>query len=75
MAVFEVGRVCVKTRGREKGEKCVVTEVLDRNFVVVVGPRVRRRRVNLSHLRPLEVVVPIPEGASDEEAIKALEGV
>ena len=33
MVAFEVGRVCTKVRGREAGEKCVVVDVVDENYV------------------------------------------
>ena len=36
MASIEVGRVCVKTAGREAGEKCAIVEIIDENFVEVV---------------------------------------
>jgi len=58
--------------GREQGEKCVVLDVLDRNFVMVVGPNVKRRRVNMNHIRPLDETVPLQRNATDEEAIAAL---
>ena len=40
----------MKIQGREKGNKCVIIDVIDRNFVVVTGPEVKRRRVNMDHL-------------------------
>jgi large subunit ribosomal protein L14e len=64
--MIEPGRVCVKIAGREAGQKCVVVEVLDENFVVVVGPKVRRRRCNIDHLEPtpfkIELKDTSPEG-------------
>ncbi|RMF89676.1 MAG: 50S ribosomal protein L14e [Methanobacteriota archaeon] len=69
---MEVGRVCVKIAGREAGRKCVVVEVVDKNFVVVVGDGVRRRRCNIAHLEPLDKTVKIKKGASDKEIIKSL---
>jgi len=71
MSVMDVGRVCVKLTGREAGGRCVIVDVIDRNYVIVTGPEeltgVRRRRVNLSHLRPLDEVVDISRNASDDE--------
>ena len=71
MSVMDVGRVCVKLTGREAGSRCVIVDVIDRNYVMVTGPEeltgVRRRRVNLSHLRPLDETVDIPRNASDDE--------
>jgi len=79
MPAIEIGRVCVKTMGREKGKRCVVVDMVDKSFVLVTGPRsisgVKRRRANVEHLRILDEMVKIPRRASDEEvanAIKAL---
>ena len=76
MPAIEVGRICVKTRGREAGKLCVIVDVIDKNFVLVTGPKeitgVRRRRANINHLKPTEKKVKIRRGASDEEVIKAL---
>ena len=76
MSSIDVGRICVKLTGREAGCRCVVVDVIDRNYVLVTGPRdltgVRRRRVNMSHLRPLEESVDIARNASDEEILKVL---
>ncbi len=74
--LIEVGRVCVKTAGREAGRKCVVVKVIDRNFVVVTGPKeltgVRRRRSNVKHLVPLPIKLDIREDADDGEVLEAL---
>ena len=68
---MDVGRICVKLKGREAGSRCVIVDVVDRNYVIVTGPLevtgVRRRRVNMSHLQPLNEVVEISRNASDEE--------
>ncbi|MBS7606693.1 50S ribosomal protein L14e [Candidatus Bathyarchaeota archaeon] len=76
MPAIEVGRVCVKIRGREAGRRCVILDIIDKNFVLVTGPKnvtgVRRRRANISHLKPTEDILKIRRGASDEEVYKAL---
>ena len=68
---MDVGRVCVKLTGREAGSRCVIVDVIDRNYVVVTGPKeltgVRRRRINMSHLQPTEESLDISRNASDEE--------
>ena len=69
--VIEVGRVCVKLRGREAGRRCVVVDIIDENFVIVDGD-VKRRRVNIKHLEPLPQKLDIKAGASTEEVIKAM---
>ncbi len=70
--MFEVGRVCIKLAGREAGKKAVVVEKIDRNFVLVDSPEIKRRRCNVKHLEPLDVVLKIAEGASKEEIEKAM---
>ena len=47
MASIEVGRVCVKTAGREAGERCAIIDIIDDNFVEVVGEGVKNRRCNM----------------------------
>jgi len=78
MAVIEVGRIVVKTRGREAGRKAVVVEIVDNNFVVVTGPKsvtgVKRRKVNINHIEPTDKKIDIPKGADDktvEDKLKA----
>ena len=71
LSAMDVGRICVKLKGREAGSRCVIVDVVDRNYVIITGPPeitgVRRRRVNMSHLQPLDEVVEISKNASDEE--------
>jgi large subunit ribosomal protein L14e len=75
MASIEVGRVCVKTLGREAGLKCVIVDVIDKNFVLVTGPPkltgVKRRRTNVKHLEPTSETMDVKKGATDEEVMKA----
>ncbi len=76
MPSMEVGRICVKLVGRETGKKCVVVDVVDKNFVLVTGPKsvtgVRRRRTNVDHLEPTPETVELKKGAPDDEVEKAL---
>ena len=73
---FEVGRLCVKTTGRDAGKRCVIIDLMDKNFALVTGPKnvsgVRRRRVNVNHLKPLEEKIHIEKGATDEQIIALL---
>jgi len=77
MAAIEIGRICVKTRGREAGRKCVIVDLIDDRYVLVTGPKdvsgVKRRRANIKHLEPTEYKIEIKPDASDEEVKKALE--
>lgn len=73
----EIGRIAVKVAGREAARKCVIVGVIDKNFVMVTGPKsltgVRRRKANIAHLSFTPFKIDIPENASDEEVLKALE--
>ncbi|MEN2974762.1 MAG: 50S ribosomal protein L14e [Candidatus Caldarchaeales archaeon] len=73
----EIGRIVVKTSGREASRKCVIVSIVDKNFVVVTGPKVltgvKRRRLNISHLAFTPYKINIREDADDEEVLKALE--
>ncbi|WP_297069593.1 50S ribosomal protein L14e [Thermococcus sp.] len=74
MPAIEVGRLAVILAGRRAGQKVVVVDVVDRNFVLVTGAglnKVRRRRMNVKHLEPLPEKVDIERGA-DDDAVKAV---
>ncbi len=76
MPAVEVGRICVKTAGRENGKKCVIVDVMDKSFALITGPKsvtgIKRKRVNLSHIMPLQDSIEIKRGASDDEVTSAL---
>lgn len=76
VTAIEVGRLCVKLSGREAGMKCVVVDVVDKSFALITGPKsvsgVRRRRVNINHVEPLEESVDVKRGASDEDVAQVL---
>lgn len=69
MNLFDVGRVCVKLAGRDAGRKCVIVEVMDDRFVLVDG-NVRRKRVNVKHLEPLDQSLEVESGVSHEDVVK-----
>lgn len=77
MPAIEIGRICVKTAGREAGRKCIIVDIIDENFVLITGPKkisgVKRRKANIKHLEPLDKSIKIHRGASDEEIAKAIE--
>jgi large subunit ribosomal protein L14e len=76
LPAIEVGRICIKTLGREAGKKCVVVDMVDKNFVLITGPKkvseIKRRRANISHLEPTQEKIDINRGATDEEVTEAL---
>ncbi len=58
MSALTPGRVCIKTAGRDAGEKCIVVKVLEGGFVEVKSEaRKKPRRVSIRHLEPTDVVV------------------
>ena len=67
--MIQIGRLCMKTAGRDAGCKCVVVDILDDNYVLIDG-ETRRRKCNVLHLEPLKEVIDIKKGASHEN-IKA----
>ena len=77
MPAIEVGRICIKQVGRETGKKCVIIDVMDKSFVLVTGPKkvtgIKRRRVNINHVAPLQDKINVTRGASDEEVTSILE--
>jgi large subunit ribosomal protein L14e len=76
MPALEVGRICVKTLGREVGKRCVIVDLIDKSFVLITGPQaltgVKRRRANVKHLEITEQTVEIPRRATDDQVTKAL---
>ena len=76
MPAIEVGRICVKIVGREAGRRCVIVDVVDKNFVLITGPQkasgVKRRRANVNHVEPTQAKIDIKRGATDEEVTEAL---
>ena len=76
MPAIEVGRICAKLTGREAGRKCVIVDIMDRSFVLITGPKtvtgIKRRRVNINHIEPIQDKIEIKRGASDEEVAEAL---
>jgi large subunit ribosomal protein L14e len=71
--VMEIGRTCIKTAGREAGEKCVIVDIIDKTHVLVSGPNIKRRSCNVKHLEPLTNKLDITKGASDEDVKRAIE--
>ena len=63
--VMEIGRLAIKTAGREAGKKCVIVDVIDNNYVLIDGD-VRRKRCNITHLEPLGETIKIEKNASHD---------
>ena len=67
-----IGRVVVKTRGKEAGRVAVIVDVLEGNNVMIDG-NVKRKKCNISHLEPMAQTLDIKKGASTDEVKKLLE--
>jgi large subunit ribosomal protein L14e len=50
---------------------------MDKSFVLVTGPKkitgIKRRRLNMNHIMPLEDKIDVKRGASDDEVAQVLE--
>ena len=72
--MIEIGRVCIKTAGRDAAKKCVVIDILDDKFVLIDG-ETRRRKCNILHLEPLKAVIKVKKNASHDEVKKEFEKI
>lgn len=77
MTAIQIGRIIVKTNGRETGKKGVIIDVINQNYVLVAGPKsltgVRRRKCNVKHIEPTDKVLSLKRDASDEDVLAAVE--
>ncbi len=51
--LLEKGRECVIVKGSDAGKKAVIVDVIDENFVKIVGEKVKERRINIKHIELL----------------------
>ena len=76
MTAIQIGRIVVKTNGREAGKKAVIVDLINPSYVLITGPKtitsVRRRKCNIGHLEPTDKVVSIKRDATDEEVAAAI---
>jgi len=59
--------------GREAGNYCVIVDIIDKNYLLIDGLKVKRRRVNFNHIEPTAETIEIKKAAQHkdvEEAIK-----
>ncbi|MBN2457750.1 50S ribosomal protein L14e [Candidatus Woesearchaeota archaeon] len=69
--MYSIGRICVKTAGRDAGMVCVVVEAVDKDYVVIDG-QTRRRKCNIDHLEATAKTVELKAGAGNKEVVDAL---
>jgi large subunit ribosomal protein L14e len=72
MVAIEIGRVCVKAKGRDAGSKAVIIDVKEPPYVIIEGPDSRRRKCNAKHLHFTGEKIEISRNASREEVSKKL---
>ncbi len=73
MAGIEIGRICLKTRGREAGKLGVIVNIDEKTgFAVIDGLYVKRRKCNLRHLFPTNKKLDIKKDAKHEEIVKLM---
>ncbi|TXT58372.1 MAG: 50S ribosomal protein L14e [Promethearchaeota archaeon] len=73
LSIYDIGRIVVKTRGREATRYGVIVDIIDKNYLLVDGLKIKRRRVNYKHIIPTEETVDIKKGASHEDLVSAIE--
>ncbi len=69
--IFDIGRVAIKLAGRDANNYAVVIDVIDDNFVLIDG-NVRRKKCNIKHLEPLDIILKIDKKESTENIKRAL---
>ncbi|MCD6549559.1 50S ribosomal protein L14e [Candidatus Micrarchaeota archaeon] len=70
MPAIEVGRVCMKTKGRDAGHRCVIVKVVDDNTVIIRSKvRKKDRRCSIRHIDPLPIKVDINNQDEVEAAL------
>lgn len=70
--MLEVGRLCIKTAGRDATAYCVVVEKIDEKYVLVDG-NTRRKKVNMAHLEPLNKTLDVKKGADTKAVLEAFD--
>jgi large subunit ribosomal protein L14e len=73
--MIDIGRIVIKTSGREALRKAVVVDIIDKNYALVTGPPqlsgVKRRRVNINHIEPTNKKLEITRKATDADVLAA----
>lgn len=62
MGIIKPGRVCIVIKGADAGKEVVIKEVIDKNFVIIAGEKVKERRANIYHLELTSREAPVPKG-------------
>ena len=73
-SMMDVGRIVVKTAGRDAGKYAVIVDVVSDGYVLIDG-ETRRRKCNTGHLEPTEQTIEIKKGASHDQVVKAFQKI
>lgn len=74
MAIITSGRVAVKTRGRNAGEKCIIVGGIKDKKVETVG-KSGKQKISINHLEPTPHIVEADSKLTPEKAAKMLDGL
>jgi len=72
--MIEIGRLCMKTAGRDARKKCVIVDIIDKNYVLIDG-ETRRKKCNINHVEPMDKVLDIKKGASHKQIVDAFDKI
>ncbi|MEK6839609.1 MAG: 50S ribosomal protein L14e [Nanoarchaeota archaeon] len=67
--MLDIGRVCVKTAGKDAGKMVVIVDTGDNKFVTIDG-QVKRKRCNILHLEPTSKMLKLKKNAPHAEVVK-----
>lgn len=70
--VYEQGRVCYKTTGRDAGKKVVIVESAKNGFAIVEGLYTKKGKCNINHLLPTTETVSLHANHTRDDLKKML---
>jgi len=73
MRGVEVGSICIKTAGREAGQKAVVLEEAKGGIVVIEGPYIKKRKCNIAHLFPTGKTIKVTKSMTKKELLERIQ--
>lgn len=71
MEIMDVGRVCIKTKGRDAGSIVAIVDIKD-DYAIIEGRNSRRRKCSSRHLLFTDRKINIKKNAAKEEVISKL---
>ncbi|MFH0954946.1 MAG: 50S ribosomal protein L14e [Candidatus Micrarchaeota archaeon] len=71
MTGIQAGMICIKTAGKDAGQRVVVIE-LEKDHAIVEGAKTKRKKCNLHHLFPTPQKVSVSKTAKHDEIVAIL---